>query len=91
VRKVSASSISSVGFCLSITRKITHAAGPGGADNFFCGGARYIDLAAAQGGTAKAELGYLQARVPDLSLREFSRLTVLRSGRSGGHTGWQVR
>jgi hypothetical protein len=70
---------------------VAHAAGPGGADDFFCGGARYIDLAAAQGGTAKAELGYLQARVPDLSLREFSRLTVLRSGRSGGHTGWQVR
>jgi hypothetical protein len=29
--------------------------------------------------------------VPDLSPREFGHLTVLRWGRSGGHTGWRVR
>ena len=66
---------------------VAHAGGPGGAHDFFCGGARDSDLAAAQGGTAKTELGYLQARVPDLSRREFSRLTVLRSGRSA----WSYR
>ena len=58
---------------------------------FLCGGAGDSDLAAAQGGTAKTELGDLQAGVPDLSQREFSHLTLLRSGRSGGHTGWPVR
>jgi hypothetical protein len=70
---------------------VAHAGGPGGGHDFFCGGAGDSDLAAAQGGTAKAEFGYVQARVPDLSQREFSHLTVLRSGRSGGHTGWRVR
>jgi hypothetical protein len=70
---------------------VAHAGGPGGAHDFFCGGAGDSDLAAAQGGTANAELGYLQARVPDLSQREFSHLTLPRSGRSGGHTEWRVR
>jgi hypothetical protein len=57
---------------------VAHAGGPGGAHDFFCGGVGDSNLAAAPGGTTKAELGYLQARVSDLSPREFRHLTVLR-------------
>jgi hypothetical protein len=70
---------------------VAHAGGPGGAHDFFCGGAGDSDLAAAQGRTAKTELGYMQARVSDLSQREFSYLTLHRSGPAGGHIGWRVR